>query len=624
MKNRFIPFLLLGLLIFSGTPLLAQIKMASGIKGEIYDQFAIDIRNNTDVPITIESTRGSADNLEKLINEDFQLAFLQYDVLLYNELTRDDANSPKLKDYIRVMLPLYDEEVHLIARNDGSINSLMDLRNKRVGIGSELSGTGVTAKYIQYNTMIEWEAVVIPFDESFNALLNDSIDAFFYVGAAPSNTLKSLSENVGALIKLIPIENDNLNDFYLQKEIKSGTYPWLKKDINTISVRSLIGVNTNNIDDSTAALVDLLYDDLKGNLTGIQKNKMSHPKWKDVDFSRTRGIDWPVYREKYVSMDFWSLIIAYLAAILSFIQIYFIINKLWKRKHEKVVSESISISAMFISVIINLSFAFKNLNDGGIPQLSANIMWIIASIISTAVGMGIWVAGNRGVNLFTLLFRALNLERKEAGDLAKVFFKPSGASNIIEILGRMAMVDDDLDKREREFIQSFADNWHIEVDWNKVMKYADEAGDRYEKITNALTEYLKTSPPEEQVNQLRDVFNLLVNIDEVVTDEEQLIMDELEGKIAEYLNKQDDLEVFRVAVVPQSQEQDDAVSKLFKDLQKEKIAGGYAYLTKSYYSERYAEMISAQYRAIQVFSVVVKPKQLLDEDFVKSIFNEGD
>ncbi len=610
-------FISLILLLFFSNSLYSQIKVVSGLKGEIYNQFAVDIANNTDVPLKIYTSEGSNDNLYKLLSDSIQLAFLQYDVLLYNEL-----ENPGIKDKIKVMLPLYKEEVHLITKNNGEINTLNDLRGKRIGIGSSGSGTSVTAKFIQYKTMIKWKALNIPFADDFRALLNDSIDAFFFVGAAPSNMLKSLSPDVQQLIKLVPLEDKRLKDFYLPATIKKGVYPWLDSDIKTIAVKSLIALNTANINDSTAAMVDALYSDLKGNLKGIQKNKLSHPKWKDVDFSDMKGIDWPVYKKSFVSLDFFSMILAYIAAILSFIQIYFIINKLWKRKHEKVVAESISISAMFISLIINGSFAFKNLHDGGIPQFSANLMWIASSIISALIGMGLWVSSNRGVGFFTLLLRALNLERKEAGDLAKVFFRPSGAAKILEILGRMAMVDEDLDKREKDFIQSFADHWKIEIDWDHIKSYADESGDRYEKIKKAMAEYLKTSPPEEQVNQLRDVFNLLVNIDEVVTEEEQLIMDELEGQIAEYLNKEDELEIYRVAVVPQSLEQEDAVAKLLKNLKKEKIAGGFAYLSEPYYSERYAEMISAQYRALHVFSVVVKPKHLQDEQIANKIFDK--
>jgi TRAP transporter TAXI family solute receptor len=604
------------ILLFSTIAAFGQIKITSGYEGEIYNQFAIDIKNNTDVPIAIYTSQGSIENLSNLLNNGFQLGFLQYDVLLFNEL-----ENPEIKNKIKVMLPLYVEEIHLVTRKDGNIKSLSDLKGKRVGTGSEMSGTNITATFIQYKTMIKWTPISLPFDKSISSLVNDSIDAFFYVGAAPSNLLKSLSANVQQLIKLVPIENKNLKDFYKKSTIKKKTYPWLNEDIQTISVMSLIAVNTLNINDSTSIIIESLYEDLKGNLQGIQKNKLSHIKWDDVDFTDTDDIDWPIYRDKYISIDFVSLLIAYLAALLSLMQIYFIINKLWKRKHEKMVADSISISAMFISILINLSFAFKNLQDGGIPQFSANIMWIGASSLSAAIGMGIWVASNRNAGFFNLLIKALNMERKEAADLAKVFFRPSSAEKIIEILGRMAMVDEDLDQREKDFIQSFADHWNIEVDWSDIQKYASESGDRYERIKTAMSDYLKTSPQEEQVNQLRDVFNLLVKIDEVVTSEEQMIIDELEGQIAEYLKKDNTLQIYRVAVVPQSQEQDDAVGKLLQNLKKEKIAGGYAYLSPCYYSERYAEMISSQYRAIHVFSVVVKPKQLTDDDFMKSILS---
>ena len=617
--KRYLVLLLLTYLISMGYKTTAQIRISSGLKGEIYNQFAIDIKNNTDIPFSVYPSEGSLENFSKLESDSFELAFLQYDVLLYKEL-----ENPQIKNNIKVLLPLYDEEIHLIARNNSDINSLTDLIGKRVGMGSNKSGTNITARFIQYKTTLKWKAFDIPFNKCLAALMNDSIDAFFYVGAAPSNLLKSLSSDVQKFIKLVPVESKQLKDFYTTKTIKKGIYPWLNKDIKTISVKSLIAVNTLNIDKEEEKQVDLLYDDLKGNLKGIQKNKMSHPKWKDVDFTDMDGVDWPVYKEKFISLDFFSMMLAYLAAVLSFIQIYFIINKLWKRKHEKIVAESISISAMFISLIINGSFAFKNLHDGGIPQFSANIMWIASSIISALIGMGIWVSFNRGVGFFTLLARALNMERKEAGDLAKVLFRPSGADKILEILGRMAMVDEDLDQREQDFIQSFADHWKLEVDWDAIVKYAEESGDRYDKIKKAMAEYLITSPQEEQVNQLRDVFNLLVNIDEVVTDEEQLIIDELEGQIAQYLGKEGDLEVFRVAVVPQSQEQDDAVSKLLNNLEKEKIAGGYAYLSESYYSERYAEIISAQYRAIHVFSVVIKPKHLNDDEFVKKMLQQSE
>ena len=465
----------------------SQIHIASGLQGEIYNQFANDINNNTSEDLTILPSEGSLENFELLQSNQVQLAFMQYDVLLSKGIERDSV-----RNQYKIFLPLYEEEIHLITRNDGKIQQFADLEDKRVGVGNVKSGTQITSMLISLKTGIEWQNVNISFDESFNALLNDRIDAFFFVGAAPSNKLKNLGSDVNSIIKLVPIEHEKLEGIYIPKKIDKEVYAWLHKDVQTYAIKSLLVVNTKGLSLEQESRIDSLYEDLKSNLQGIQKNKFSHPKWKQVNFTDMNGLDWPVFKQRYVTRELIIDIMAILAAILSFIQIYFIVNKLWKRKHERVVAESISISAMFISILINGFFAVKNLGTGQIPQLSANVMWIASSVISTMIGVGFWVLGNKQKGFTRLLLAALNLERKEAGDLAKAFFRPSGADEIIDILGQLAMIDDDLDKREREFIQTFADNWGIEMDWEQVEReYGHTRANPFDVLRAKLKDYLE-------------------------------------------------------------------------------------------------------------------------------------
>jgi len=607
--KKYILGLLFGILmVFSAsvnTYAQCPIKMVSGIKGEVYDQFAHDIQNNTHVDLIIYPSKGSRDNMNSLLSDSIQIAFVQYDVLKYMA-----KSNPAIMEKTKVFLPLYSEEVHLITRRNSNIHSLRDLASKVVGMGSENSGTNITAGIIKELSNLQWTTVHIDFSNSVDALLKDSLDAFFYVGAAPSKYLSSLDPKIASKLRLVDVRDDSFEETFENKEISDDSYSWNKKDVKTISVKSLLLVNVQNIDTASERQLDILYNDLSDNLKGIQWNKFSHPKWLQVDFSNMDHIDWPVYKQEYVTYDMVVNLMAIIAAILSFIQIYFIINKLWKRKHERVVAESISISAMFISIFINGFFAVKNMGGGNVPQLSANLMWIAASVISTIIGVGLYVSSNREKGFFKLLLAALNLERKEAGDLAKVFFKPSGAAKIIEILGRVAMVDNDLDEKERSFVQGFADNWNIDMDWDGIKKYLDESEHRFQELRKAMNSYLSTSPPKEQASQLMDVISLLVNVDGVVTEEEDLMLSELTGLIMKYLGKSAEVSIFKVAVVPQSTEQENAVADLLKDLSKEEIAGGWAYVSEAYYSERYAGIISAHYQALKIFSVVFKPNDI--------------
>jgi TRAP transporter TAXI family solute receptor len=593
------------LLIFS-IQLFSQINIVSGLDGEVYNQFANDIKNNTKVNVKVYTSNGSVSNMLLLQSDSIQLAFTQYDVL--NSFGIDN---PEIKEKIKVFLPLYNEEIQLVSLKSSNIKDITDLLGKRVGMGGENSGSNFTANYIKSMSGIEWKDVILPFASSIDALINSEVDAFFFVGAAPSYLLMGLPESIKAQLTLVPVSISNKkNSCYAKKIISAGTYPWQTEDVKSYTVRSLIIVNTQHINSRIALQMDSLYYDLKNNLNGIQLNKYSHPKWKSVEFSDMNGVNWPVYKEEYTMKEKVLDSIGWLAALLSFIQIYFIINKLWKRKHEIIVAESISISAMFISLFINLFFAIKNISVGGYAQLSGNFLWIIASTVSLLVGMGLYVHVNKGTGFFRLLLKALNMERKEAGDLAKRFFQPSSADKIIDILGRLAMIDNDLDEKEKQYIQKFADNWHIKIDWDAVRKYADDSGNKYNKLRKSLQVYLKSSPPKELATHLIDVISLLINADGKVTKEEALMESELTGIIKKYLGEEDEVDFFKVAVVPQNADQDNAIRSRFPELERVEIAGGFAYLTEGFYSEDYAEEVSMQYRAFNVFSVVFKPNMI--------------
>lgn len=595
-----------------------QINILSGPDSEVYHRFASDIRNNTTVNLIVLSSEGSLDNFVQLQQPKNHLALMQYDVLLKKEI-----DNPKVKEHIKLFLPLYEEEVHVLVRNNNRINSLADLQNKRIGIGSENSGSFVTLEFIRLLTNMKWQTKSVPFDQALNQLMLDSIDAYFVVVAAPSPMLKSLSIEQAKLIKLLPVKDERLEDFYIQKKLSKNFYPWVKNTVETFAVKTVIVINTNNLDTPSVKQLDRLYADLKENLKGIQMNKFSHPKWLQVDFANMKGIDWPVYKEEFVTYVVVFNWLAYIAVLLTLFQVYFLVNKYWTRKHERLVAESISISAMIISITINGLFAFKNLINDGAPQLIANAFWIVYGGFSILLGVGYWVGSNKNMSFFILLKRALKLEKSEAADLAKAFFRPSGAEYVIDILGRIAMVDEDLDAKEKEYIQGFADQWGISIDWEDIRKYADLQVDRYEYIRNSMEKYLNSDPPEEQASQLSDVLNILVNIDGKVTDEEETILTELQAQVALYIGAADGVEVFKVALVPQSIEEEEMIKNSIVELSKENIAGGFAYLSEPFYSEKYAEIVSAKYRKLNVFSVVFKPDHFKNNENLQQIIDQA-
>ncbi len=190
------------------------------------------------------------------------------------------------------------------------------------------------------------------------------------------------------------------------------------------------------------------------------------------------------------------------------------------------------------------------------------------------------------------------------GDLATSFFRPSSGEIILEILAQLAYIDKTLSAREKEFIQSFVDTWHMEFDWEEHRALADkEQRISFMETRNSVERYLVTSPPEAQVAQLIDVLNALVEVDESVSDQEQLILTEIEGLLFSYLNRADAQEKFAVVIAPQNGDQDSAIAALHPCVEKTSVAGGSGYMIGSYYSQDYADIVCDQYRALGYLTI---------------------
>ncbi len=314
-------FLLTGII----SCLNAQITILSGFQGATYFEMAKDIEKiapplvtTTEVEnrvsvmneegFTVDSTYitmshdslpflkvlssdGSYYNFLKLERTDVDIAFLQYDVLLYEEM-RDLTRKFKRTENIRILLSMGSEQVHLITRKNSKITKLSDLKRKNhVGIGSSMQGTNITAKYIKEKVGGKWRDVEIPYDRAFRALLVGDIDAFFFVGAAPVASLNRLSPNLRDQITLVSIEHKDLDDVYEKTTIGSSQYAWLDKDIPTYNIKTVLVCSVADETPEKADNLDKFLQMIKNNLSYLQDPKNAHPQWQNVSFG-TDGIEW--------------------------------------------------------------------------------------------------------------------------------------------------------------------------------------------------------------------------------------------------------------------------------------------------------------------------------------------
>lgn len=297
----------------------AKLTIVSGVKGGSYFTMAQDMQKMTRKAYGeikyIESTDtagntiktptkdtadfllnkesdGSYYNFQKINKQDVDITFLQYDVLLYEDMLDLNRKFKKTTD-IRILLPMGVEQIHIITLKNNKINEFKDLNGKKVGIGTPLQGTNVTAKFIKAKLGAKWEDVEMPYDKAFKALFSGTIDAFFFVGAVPVTNLGDLTKSMKDQIKLVSIpDNPVLKEAYgEQVEITNNDYKWLSAPVKTYGVKSVLVTSiTNMTPEKEDALIKLLQE--------IKKSKDTqgyHPNWKKVEFKKDEAIEWKYF-----------------------------------------------------------------------------------------------------------------------------------------------------------------------------------------------------------------------------------------------------------------------------------------------------------------------------------------
>ncbi len=295
------------------------------------------------------------------------------------------------------------------------------------------------------------------------------------------------------------------------------------------------------------------------------------------------------------------------AIVLTVVKTYLTANKIWSRKHEQVVSESVSVSAQLIGIVTTLPFLIKyTLIDPDLMIFSNMSIKLALTLFFLMIGIGLWVRVEGREGLWSKVKRALKLEKEESLDLINALVRPAGARTILDVLSRLAMIDKDLDEREVAFIQAFADRWNIKIDFRKAFdSETDQATDQMHiDLRKKVSEYLFISPDKDQASQFLDIINSLVSVDQNISGEEQFILDEIKGMIENYINAEQSKTAYSVIVVPQNREERASIRALLPDVKPRTEWGGIVYCAGVYYSRPFAEMVSEKYQGLSLFSTV--------------------
>lgn len=214
---------------------------------------------NLATPPIVRTSAGSGENLNLLTSGAADVAFSQVDAAadLLRRTPLDDPHAP------RALARVYDEFVHVVVPATATVNTLTDLRGKRVSIGAIDSGVIVVAKRLLRSVGVsdtDLEPKNLGLNDSIAALQAGTIDAFFWAGGLPTQSIVDLAAK-------FPIKLVNLGDVkelvaaypeYARSSLPANTYRNLDA-VPSVLIRSFLLVRAEMADDLAYALVEVLF-----------------------------------------------------------------------------------------------------------------------------------------------------------------------------------------------------------------------------------------------------------------------------------------------------------------------------------------------------------------------------
>ncbi|TMF56878.1 MAG: TAXI family TRAP transporter solute-binding subunit [Chloroflexi bacterium] len=219
------------------------------------------------VAASAQSTPASVDNMKLIRDGKADLAFTLADTAFDAINGKNRFAPPEGKVDAKAIAVMYSNYMHLVAKASGGINTVTDLKGKRVSIGAAGSGTETKAIRILeaygLNATTDINPQRLAAQDSADALRDNKLDAFFFDGGLPTSAVADLANSTA--IKLIDQSdaiakmNSKYGNFYFPAKIPKGTYK-NDADVVTAGVANLLVVPSSFDPALVKAILTAMFD----------------------------------------------------------------------------------------------------------------------------------------------------------------------------------------------------------------------------------------------------------------------------------------------------------------------------------------------------------------------------
>ena len=249
-----------------------------------------------DITLEVLPTAGSAANIKHLrYDPGVKFAVVQADVYqaFIDRAVGGSSEAASIIRPLRVILPLYNTEIHYIVRSDSPMNYLHDIKEAKINGGLLGSGAALITHTL-YRMMFggpmpEKNASFLAMEEALVKLITDkSVDVVVVAAGQPAPMIANMKPEAQKFIKLLKFDPAHPTSklpltVYSHSVVKASSYPNLLQDnFTTISVGAFLVTYDYNLNTTVSHLVRFARS-LCQNFPVLQAE--GHPKWREVDLA---------------------------------------------------------------------------------------------------------------------------------------------------------------------------------------------------------------------------------------------------------------------------------------------------------------------------------------------------
>ncbi|MFZ4538490.1 TAXI family TRAP transporter solute-binding subunit [Propionivibrio sp.] len=291
-------FFAAALLLSSGeSAAVAEYKIVTASEKGTYYAIGMDLAKyvapGADINLEVLATPGSAENIKLLRQEPgVKFAVVQADVYqaFIDRAVSGNTKAASIIRPLRVILPLYNTEIHYIVRADSEMNYLHDIKNAKINGGLVGSGAALishTLYRMMFNGPIpEANDSFLSNEEALLKLITDkSVDVVVVAAGQPAPIIANMKPEAKKLIKLLKFDPNHPTSklpltVYKPATMNASSYPnLLTESFTTISVGAFLVTYDYNLKDTISHITQFTRS-LCENFPTLQAQ--GHPKWREV------------------------------------------------------------------------------------------------------------------------------------------------------------------------------------------------------------------------------------------------------------------------------------------------------------------------------------------------------